>query len=59
MKIARPKTERYHNFAEGDCGNPIDRKGIHLCFFKKGDWKRVGRKKFFRNLFKTLDKIEQ
>lgn len=58
MKIAKPKTERYHNFVEGDCGKPIDRKGIHLCYFKKGEWKRVGRKKFFRNLFKVLDKTE-
>lgn len=58
MKIPRPKTEKYHNYEEGDCGKPIDRKGIHLCFFKKGSWKRVDRKKFFRNYFKTLDKVD-
>ena len=24
MKIARPKTEKWHNYEEGDCGKPID-----------------------------------
>ncbi len=42
MKIARPKTESYHNFEEGDCGKP------QANHFKKGFWKRNDRKKFFR-----------
>ena len=46
------KTEGYHNFDEGDCGHPIDRKGKHLCFFKKGYWKRRDRKKFIKNFLK-------
>ena len=55
MKIPRPKTEKYHNFQEGDCGRPIDKHGRHLYYFKKGFWKKNDRKKFFRHLFKTLD----
>jgi hypothetical protein len=50
MKISRPKTESYHNYQEGDCGKPIDRKGKHLCYYKKGWWKKHDRKKFFRRL---------
>lgn len=50
MKVSRPKTEKYHNYAEGDSYKPIDRKGIHLSYFKKGFWKRYDRKKFFRNI---------
>lgn len=53
MKIAKPKTDSYFNFWEGDCAKPIDN------FYKKGSWKKYSRKKFFRNLFKTLNKIEQ
>lgn len=34
MKLSRPKTEKYHNHEEGDCGKPIDN------FFKKKFWKR-------------------
>ena len=45
MKISIVKTEKYHNWEEGDCGSPIEN------FFKKGFWKRVERKKFFRRLF--------
>lgn len=52
------KTAKYHNFEEGDCGKPIDRKGKHLWYFKKGFWKRYDRKKWFRNLFKTESKNE-
>jgi len=40
MKIARPLTEKWHNYEEGDCGSPINN------FFKKGD----DRKKFFRKI---------
>lgn len=50
MKIFRPKTERWHNYVEGDCGSPISRHGKHLQYFKKGWWKRYDRKKFFRKL---------
>lgn len=49
MKIARVKTEKYHNFQEGDCGKPIDRKGKHLCYYKKCFWKRYDKKKFIKN----------
>lgn len=28
MKIARPKTEQYHNYQEGDCGKPLNRDAI-------------------------------
>jgi hypothetical protein len=49
MKIAKPKTDDMHNYAEGDCGSPIDN------YFKKGFWKRFDRKRFFRNLFKKLE----
>lgn len=55
MRIARPKTESWYNYAEGDCGRPISRHGKHLCFYKKGYWKRYGRKKFFRNILKLTD----
>ena len=48
MKIFKPKTESWHNFHEGDCGNPIDRKGRHLRFYKKGFWKRYDMKKYLR-----------
>jgi hypothetical protein len=45
MKVAfRPKTERWFNYWEGDCGKPINN------YYKKGFWKRYGRKKYFRNL---------
>lgn len=47
MKVSRPKTERWHNYAEGDAGKPIDN------FYKKGFWKRNDRKKYFRDL-KTI-----
>jgi len=30
MKMARPKTEKYHNYEEGDCGFPIEN------YYKKG-----------------------
>jgi len=52
----QPKTHKFHNFQEGDTGKPIDRKGKHLRFFAKGYWKRIDRKKFYRALFKQLDK---
>jgi hypothetical protein len=35
MKLSRPKTEKYHNYEEGDCGSPIDRHGKHLSYFKR------------------------
>ena len=54
MRIARPKTERWHNYAEGDTARPIDRKGKHLFFYKKGFWKRYDRKKFFRDLLPPI-----
>lgn len=44
MKISRPKTEKWHNWEEGDVGSPIKK------YFKKGFWKRFDRKKYFRNL---------
>ncbi len=46
MKIARPKTEKWHNYEEGDCGKPIKN------YFKKGWWKRYDRKKFYRNILR-------
>lgn len=49
MKISRPKTESYHNYEEGDCESPISRHGRHLCYFKKGFWKKYDRKKFIKN----------
>lgn len=56
MKLFRPKTERYHNWDEGDCGKPIDRKGNHLSYYKKGFWKRIDRKKFIKQFIKQYDK---
>lgn len=47
MKIAKPKTSKYHNYDEGDCGKPIK------DFYKKGFWKRYDRKRFFNKLFKN------
>ena len=44
MKTSRPKTERWHNYEEGDCGNPIDN------YFKKGRWKRIDRKKYLKRI---------
>lgn len=55
MKIARVKTEKWHNNQEGDCGAPLDRKGKHLCYFKKGWWKRFDRKKFLRRTKKWTE----
>ena len=34
MKVARPKTESYFNYWEGDCGKPI--KDYYKCFDYKG-----------------------
>lgn len=53
MKLARPYTEKYHNFEEGDCGKP------EKDHYKKGFWKRHDRKKFFRQLFKGLSTIQK
>ena len=53
MKIFRPITEKYHGYTEGETGRPIQRHGEHLCFYKKGFWKRNDRKKFFREIFKN------
>lgn len=50
MKVSRPKTEKWHNYDEGDCAKPI-KKG---CYYKKGFWKRFDRKRWFRKLFKKL-----
>jgi hypothetical protein len=55
MKVSRPKTEKWHNYEEGDCGSPIDRHGKHLSYFKKGFWKKYDRKRWFRNLLKKLE----
>ena len=67
MKVARPKTEKWHNYEEGDCGKPIDRDdiidrlqiyirdGSNKAYFKKGWWKRYDRKKFFRNISKWFE----
>ncbi len=55
MKIFKPKTESWHNFHEGDCGNPIDRKGRHLRFYKKGFWKRYDMKKYLRLVKKIIN----
>jgi hypothetical protein len=41
MKIGRVKTEKYHNYEEGDVGSPIK------DYFKKGFWKRNDRKRVF------------
>lgn len=49
MKLSRPKTEKYHNYDEGDCGHPIK------DFFKKKFWKRYDRKRFIRKLVKKID----
>lgn len=48
MKIARVKTESYHNWEEGDCGSPIKN------YFKKGFWKKYDRKRFIKNLLKKF-----
>lgn len=48
MKISRVKTEKWHNYEEGDCGRPL-KTG---CYYKKGFWKRYDRKKFIRNILK-------
>lgn len=48
MKVSRPKTEKWHNYEEGDCGHPIN------DYFKKGFWKRYDRKRFFRKLKKYI-----
>lgn len=42
MRIARPYTEKYHNWEEGDCGKPREK------HFKKGFWKRYDRKRWFK-----------
>lgn len=47
MRIKNPKTEKYHNYQEGDCGKPV--KG----YFKKRFWKRYDRKRFLKQLLKN------
>lgn len=44
----RVRTEKWHNYEEGDCAKPIDRDGSNKSYFKKGWWKRYDRKKFLR-----------
>lgn len=46
MKIARPKTEKWHNY-------DLYHSSKHEKYFSKGFWKRIDRKKFFRRLFKN------
>jgi hypothetical protein len=36
MKLSRVKTERWHNYEEGDCAKPIKNK----CYYKRGFWKK-------------------
>ena len=48
MKIARPKTERWHNYSEGDAGKPIEN------YYKKRRWKRIDRKKYFRDFMRKF-----
>ena len=48
MKLARPKTEKYHNYDF----YPSTKEGN---YFKKGFWKRYDRKKFIRNLLKSIN----
>lgn len=57
MKVSRPKTEKWHNYDEGDCGKPIDRDGSNKCYYKKGFWKRYDRKKFLKNIFKKTKQL--
>ena len=52
MKLPRVKTESYHNNEEGDVAKPIYRRGKHLCYSKKGFWKRYDRKRFIRKYLK-------
>ncbi len=47
MKVARPKTEKYHNW-------DLDTSSKNQDYFKKGFWKRIDRKKFFKRLFKEV-----
>ncbi len=52
MRISRVKTEKWHNWLEGDTGSPINRHGKHLCYYKKGFWKRHDRKKYLKIITK-------
>ena len=52
MKVSRVKTESWHNYAEGDCGKPLN--DGNSCFYKKGFWKRNDRKKFLRDINKIF-----
>lgn len=52
MKIGRVKTEKWHNYEEGDVGRPIQRKDKNLSYFKKGFWKRHDRKKFIKEVLR-------
>ena len=54
MKVSRPKTEKWHNYQEGDTGSPIQRHGKHLNYFKKGFWKRYDRKKWFKKILESI-----
>ena len=55
MKIGRVKTDKWHNYEEGDVGASLDRKGKHFCYFKKGWWKKYDRKKFLRRTKKWME----
>lgn len=48
FEYMKPRTSKYHNWQEGDCGKPI-KVGY---YYKKGFWKRYDRKRYYRNLFK-------
>lgn len=57
------KTSYWHNYSEGDCGKPIDRHGKHLCYYKKGFWKRYDRRKYLKKVknyaIKEQDELSQ
>lgn len=54
MKISIVKTEKWHNYEEGDCAKPIDRNNKNKSYFKKGFWKKYDRKKYIRNILSKL-----
>jgi hypothetical protein len=53
MKISRPKTEKWHNWEEGDVPKPIQ------CYYKKGFWKRHDRKKYIRKIKRLIWNIQE
>jgi hypothetical protein len=51
MKMSNPKTEQYHDYWDEGQHNPP-----YYRWYKKGFWKREGRKKFIKNFLRESER---